>query len=405
VRAYGIGTCDKWAHRVVMARVWDPMCSRIPHRPNGQNSADQPRLNFWKSGGLLILKPDLRAIDRIIRIAEPPAPGTQHFEQFLAGRSLLVRQWSNQLPTLPRNRSPKPRTPPPPWPRLPRVRTHRRQQRRLRHHRSLSILWSLMPTQSSGTTQPCRHCSAKQKNCTPSPPSSQRVRIPRRHLVRYPADSCPVRDEAARSRFQTTWSPFLKLRNPRPESILFVTNFARRTGDLQVLSKPDIHLLALTYDLEVERNGGDWRLRNEPNQKRVNGKPPGRAEAEAGAPGEAEKGEEAESSSPVATSEAAEKQEDTVLESSEETAPSSEGVTADSLAAQVQGLDVDDSAAQDTHIEVEDGEASAEDDDDGDGEWISPSTGPLLPSAALANYPFRSAEQHQKVPGAPECAH
>lgn len=41
----------------------------------------------------------------------------------------------------------------------------------------------------------------------------------------------------------------------------FVTGFARRTGDLQVLSKPDLQLLALTYELEVERNGGDvWRL-------------------------------------------------------------------------------------------------------------------------------------------------
>lgn len=66
-----------------------------------------------------------------------------------------------------------------------------------------------------------------------------------------------VRDEATRSRFQTTLSPFLKLRTPRPESVQFVTTFARKTGDLQVLSKPDIHLLALTYDLEVERNGGD----------------------------------------------------------------------------------------------------------------------------------------------------
>ena len=66
-----------------------------------------------------------------------------------------------------------------------------------------------------------------------------------------------VRDEATRSRFQTTLQPFLKLRTPRPESVQFITNFARRTGDLQVLSKPDLHLLALTYDLEVERNGGD----------------------------------------------------------------------------------------------------------------------------------------------------
>jgi RNA-binding protein NOB1 len=57
-----------------------------------------------------------------------------------------------------------------------------------------------------------------------------------------------------------------------------VTDFARRTGDLQVLSKPDLQLIALTYELELERNGGDWRLRKDPTQKRVNGKPPGRSE-------------------------------------------------------------------------------------------------------------------------------
>lgn len=73
---------------------------------------------------------------------------------------------------------------------------------------------------------------------------------------------------------QTTLLPFLTLRSPRPESIRFVTDFSRRTGDLEVLSKPDIHLLALTYELELERNGGDWRIRRDPGQKGLNGKPP-----------------------------------------------------------------------------------------------------------------------------------
>lgn len=41
-----------------------------------------------------------------------------------------------------------------------------------------------------------------------------------------------------------------------------------------MLSKPDIHLLALSYELELERNGGDWRLRKEPAQRELNGKPP-----------------------------------------------------------------------------------------------------------------------------------
>lgn len=53
-----------------------------------------------------------------------------------------------------------------------------------------------------------------------------------------------------------------------------MTDFSRRTGDLEVMSKPDIHLLALTYELELERNGGDWRIRKDPGQQRLNGKPP-----------------------------------------------------------------------------------------------------------------------------------
>lgn len=73
--------------------------------------------------------------------------------------------------------------------------------------------------------------------------------------------------------------PFLKLRNPRPDSIRFITDFSRRTGDLEVLSKPDIHLLALCYELEIETNGGDWRLRRTPAQKGLNGKPPTAAAA------------------------------------------------------------------------------------------------------------------------------
>ncbi|KAJ9134310.1 20S-pre-rRNA D-site endonuclease NOB1 [Pleurostoma richardsiae] len=99
-------------------------------------------------------------------------------------------------------------------------------------------------------------------------------------LWTIPSVLSEIRDEATRTRVDTTLRPFLKLRNPRPESVKFISDFARRTGDLEVLSKPDIHLLALTYELEIERNGGDWRLRNTPRQQRVNGKPPGRTDEE-----------------------------------------------------------------------------------------------------------------------------
>ena len=45
---------------------------------------------------------------------------------------------------------------------------------------------------------------------------------------------------------------------------IVVTEFAKKTGDYGVLSLTDIHLLALTYELECELNHGDWRLLKEP---------------------------------------------------------------------------------------------------------------------------------------------
>ncbi|EFQ34857.1 uncharacterized protein GLRG_10001 [Colletotrichum graminicola M1.001] len=84
-----------------------------------------------------------------------------------------------------------------------------------------------------------------------------------------------IRDVNTRTRVETTLMPFVKIRNPRPDSIKFVSNFARRSGDLEVLSRPDIHLLALTYELDLEKNEGDQRLRKEPGQRVANAKPPG----------------------------------------------------------------------------------------------------------------------------------
>ncbi|KAL7918676.1 Nin one binding Zn-ribbon like domain-containing protein [Trichoderma austrokoningii] len=82
-----------------------------------------------------------------------------------------------------------------------------------------------------------------------------------------------IRDAATRSRVETTLLPFVTIRSPRPESLKFIADFAKKTGDYGVLSKPDMEVLALGYELEIERNGGDWRLRNTPGQKSVNGRP------------------------------------------------------------------------------------------------------------------------------------
>lgn len=166
-------------------------------------------------------------------------------------------------------------------------------------------------------------------------------------------------------------SPFLKLRTPRPDSVKFVTDFARRTGDLQVLSKPDIHLLALTYDLEVERNGGDWRLRREPNQKQVNGKSPGQGDAEASGPVEQTEQEAAAPSSEGPVSQETEDQTAPSTQSSAEAGHSSDQTTDDALAQQIRDLNLEATVAQDGNNSAEEEDDLTEEDDDGEGEWIS----------------------------------
>ncbi|PFH55684.1 hypothetical protein XA68_17823 [Ophiocordyceps unilateralis] len=92
-------------------------------------------------------------------------------------------------------------------------------------------------------------------------------------LFTIPSVLAEIRDQATRSRVETTLRPLLTLRTPKPESLRFIQGFAKKTGDLAVLSRPDLEVLALTYELECERNGGDWRLRSTPGQKGMNGRP------------------------------------------------------------------------------------------------------------------------------------
>ncbi|KAK0720176.1 Nin one binding Zn-ribbon like-domain-containing protein [Lasiosphaeris hirsuta] len=195
-------------------------------------------------------------------------------------------------------------------------------------------------------------------------------------LYTIPAVVSEIRDEATRSRFETTLSPFLKLRSPRPDSVLFVTNFARRTGDLSVLSKPDLHLLALTYELELERNGGDWRLRREPTQKRVNGAPPGRASEEDKVEGtnEAEDALVAELPTPEITNEANDTAPDTLPEEIVETDMSQEQEATGAVVEQLKELDLRAQQNGDDAVHnVEIDEESSLEEDDGDGKWITPS--------------------------------
>ncbi|UPK94831.1 hypothetical protein LCI18_005766 [Fusarium solani-melongenae] len=105
-------------------------------------------------------------------------------------------------------------------------------------------------------------------------PPANTLRAKAEQLYTLPCIISEIKDATTRSRVETTLLPFVTLRSPKPESVKVIREFARKTGDLAVLSKPDIEVLALGYELEIERNGGDWRLRSEPGQKGMNGRPP-----------------------------------------------------------------------------------------------------------------------------------
>lgn len=193
------------------------------------------------------------------------------------------------------------------------------------------------PAATSTTTKPVHSLVIDANVIIKNDPSVSTLIAQAEELYTIPSVVSEIRDEATRLRFQTTLMPFLKFRTPRPESIKFVTDFARRTGDLMVLSKPDIHLIALTYDLECERNGGDWRLRKEPGQKSVNGAPP------------AKEGEEKNDAVPVTE------------EKTEEVKQVEE---------QLEKLDIGSQEQETTPAPEEEEENDGEASDD-DGEWIS----------------------------------
>jgi RNA-binding protein NOB1 len=86
-----------------------------------------------------------------------------------------------------------------------------------------------------------------------------------------PAVISEIRDKTTRLRFETIWKPFLTVKAPRVESLKFVVEFAKKTGDYKALSSTDLGLIALAYELELEVAEGDQRLRNLPGQKELNG--------------------------------------------------------------------------------------------------------------------------------------
>ncbi|XP_071445419.1 RNA-binding protein NOB1 [Hetaerina americana] len=59
----------------------------------------------------------------------------------------------------------------------------------------------------------------------------------------------------------------LQIKEPNAESIKFITDFSKKTGDYHCLSATDIRVMALTYQLELEFIGSS-HLKSEPQQSR-----------------------------------------------------------------------------------------------------------------------------------------
>jgi len=189
-------------------------------------------------------------------------------------------------------------------------------------------------------------------------------------LVTTPAVVGEIRDPDARARVETLYLPFLKQRSPSPKSVQVISDFARKTGDRAVLSKVDIEVMALAYEIECERNGGDWRLRSVPGQKGVNGKPPVK---------ETEKQEATPESEEPKTAEPSEKPQ---LDVAEPEDPSSMDNVTSTLAqtnlgenTEQYGVDTTKTAwaADSTEIGSADLPDEEGEDSDGGGEWITPS--------------------------------
>ncbi|BFZ64953.1 20S-pre-rRNA D-site endonuclease nob1 [Saitoella coloradoensis] len=109
--------------------------------------------------------------------------------------------------------------------------------------------------------------------------SMNTLRAKAAHFYTIPRVIQEIKDPASRAKL-ALWEPFLTVRAPQEASLKHVASFARKTGDYEVMSGTDMQVIALTYELECELNGGDWRLRNVPGQKGPNGVDPKKLAAE-----------------------------------------------------------------------------------------------------------------------------
>lgn len=77
-----------------------------------------------------------------------------------------------------------------------------------------------------------------------------------------------IRDKETKQRLRCL--PYqLQFMEPNPESIKFVTDFSKKTGDYASLSATDIKVIALTHMLEIRHIGSDEHLKKEPTVKKT----------------------------------------------------------------------------------------------------------------------------------------
>lgn len=182
-------------------------------------------------------------------------------------------------------------------------------------------------------------------------------------IVTTPSVVNEIRDPDARARVETLYLPFLKQRTPNPNSFNVISEFARKTGDRSVLSRVDIEVLALAYEIECERNGGDWRLRSVPGQKRVNGRPPVKEEDKKDETDSTAK-ESADDAVEVVVNDATEESKEEKTASVQEAESAAESATIEPPAG--------DDTPEESKGEIENEEEDEDDAADSDGEWITP---------------------------------
>lgn len=144
-----------------------------------------------------------------------------------------------------------------------------------------------------------------------------------------------------------------------------------------MLSKPDIHLLALSYELEIERNGGDWRIRKDPSQRGLNGKPPAKFDPTAEKETQGDEVEQKLQNLTIGEDGVQDSVEDKTQEPAPEDVPQEqnpyEEVTDEATQDETTEGDIQDQETQQTVADNAAPEVTVDDEDDDSDGWITPS--------------------------------